>query len=370
MSDTSPVLSLPLLMPSQAQKHVTHNEALLQIESLVQLAVRNRDLPTPPAVPVAGQRHIVGENATGAWAGHEQAVATYDGAAWRFAMPEHGWRAEVLADGTSVVFDGTAWQNRSLDLGNVATLGVATTADSTNRLAVSSPAVLLNHAGGGHQLKINKATAPDTASLLYQTDFSGRAEIGLSGDDDLSIKVSPDGGAWTTALAFDATSGRVSGEAVQAGPSDTSPGRLMRADYGYSPGNLVGTVAQSGGMPSGAAFQSGTNANGGFTRFADGTQMCTRRINLGSRVAYGSGTRGDPYRTGVVNWTYPAAFSSVGAVTATGEIDILSAAERAHSVSVRGVGLSEVTFVQAAMMSSATTAVDVVVHLLAIGRWY
>ncbi len=54
-------------------------------------------------------------------------------------------------------------------------------------------ATLLNHDGAGHQLKINKAAAGDTASLLYQDAFSGRAELGLAGDDDFHFKVSPDG---------------------------------------------------------------------------------------------------------------------------------------------------------------------------------
>ena len=40
---------------------------------------------------------------------------------------------------------------------------------------------------------MNKETAADVLSLLLQTGFSGRAEIGLIGDDDLLFKVSPDG---------------------------------------------------------------------------------------------------------------------------------------------------------------------------------
>jgi hypothetical protein len=43
-----------------------------------------------------------------------------------------------------------------------------------------------------------------------QTNFSGRAEFGLIGDDDLTIKVSPDGSAWSTALVADRATGAVS----------------------------------------------------------------------------------------------------------------------------------------------------------------
>ena len=39
MPDTTPNLALPFILPSQAQKHVTHNEALQQLDAVVQLAV-------------------------------------------------------------------------------------------------------------------------------------------------------------------------------------------------------------------------------------------------------------------------------------------------------------------------------------------
>ena len=53
--------------------------------------------------------------------------------------------------------------------GSFTTLAInGATADTTNRLSLNAPATLLNHDGDGHQLKINKASAGDTASLLYQ----------------------------------------------------------------------------------------------------------------------------------------------------------------------------------------------------------
>lgn len=41
-------LKLPYILPSQAQKHVTHNEALRLLDGIVQLAVLGRDLTVPP----------------------------------------------------------------------------------------------------------------------------------------------------------------------------------------------------------------------------------------------------------------------------------------------------------------------------------
>jgi hypothetical protein len=43
----------------------------------------------------------------------------------------------------------------------------------------------------------------------------------------------------------------------------------------YSARNILGTVSQSAGIPTGAIIQRGSNANGEFTRFADGSVVAT-----------------------------------------------------------------------------------------------
>ncbi len=43
----------------------------------------------------------------------------------------------------------------------------------------------------------------------------------------------------------------------------------------YGQRNVLGTVAQSSGVPTGAIIERGSNANGEYVRFADGTQICT-----------------------------------------------------------------------------------------------
>jgi hypothetical protein len=209
MPDETTILSLPLILPAQAQKHVTHNEALAQLDLIVQLAVINRTLTTGPALPSVGDRHIVASGATGAWAGQSGRIALYSEAGWQFTQPLPGWQAHVLAEGQTAVFDGLAWKTPAEEPLTVTQLGVSATADATNRLTVSSPATLLNHAGSGHQLKLNKAAPTDTASLLFQTGFGGRAEMGTAGTDDFSVKVSADGTTWFTALEADAATGEV-----------------------------------------------------------------------------------------------------------------------------------------------------------------
>ena len=209
MDETTPLLNLPYIMPSQAQKHVTHNEALRMLDALVHLRVGARGVDTPPADPAEGDRLAVGAAPSEAFAGQAGNIAAFQDGAWAFYAPRAGWVIWDAAESALLVFDGAAWAP-VFDTQNLPLVGVNTSADTTNRLAVAGEATLLTHVGAGHQLKINKAAPGDTGSLLFQTGWSGRAEMGLAGNDDFSIKVSPDGAAWHSALAADRTTGNVS----------------------------------------------------------------------------------------------------------------------------------------------------------------
>ena len=506
MSEVSAILALPYIQPSQAQKHVTHNEALRVLDVIVQLAVADRTRTTAPASPVIGARHIVAAGAVGIWAGLDGRIAVYDVEGWIYYTALAGWRAEVIAEGKAAVFNGSAWIGTGDLPLSVQQLGVNTAADATNRLAVSAPATLLTNAGAGHQLKINKATVADTASLLFQTGFAGRAELGLTGTDDLSIKISADGSTFAEGLRVTAPGGAVSlpagalladgtaatpglrfaadtdtgmirpaanqiglvaggtqrallsatalqidvpvaGTAVQTGSHDATAGRLLRAFqtggvFGigvaqgeslgtpvanansvtvaaayrtdasttnlpaavtsgllevfhgagsdtvhqrwtattadtatrswqrryaggtwqawalvYNQSNLIGTVAQAAGVPTGAAIERASNANGEYVRLADGTQICTR-INLGAPSA--ATASGALFRSADVAWTFPAAF--VAAPVITGDADDSDAWIVAGAPSVTAVNLR--------VMSSVTKAAALNLRALAVGRWF
>ncbi len=209
-------LKLPYILAAQAQKHVTHNEALRALDAIVQLAVLDRDLTTPPGSPLDGDRYIVGVGATGVWVGKDSQIAAWQDGAWAFYQPNEGWLAWVTDEDVLCVSDGSTWlvassggDSGSGSVNPTPLVGVNATADTTNRLSVTSPASLFNHEGNGHQQKINKAAVGDTASQLYQTNFSGRAEIGLTGDDDFHFKVSPDGATFHEAIIVDKDDGSV-----------------------------------------------------------------------------------------------------------------------------------------------------------------
>jgi Protein of unknown function (DUF2793) len=154
MSDTDN-LRLPYLMAAQAQKHVTHNEALRGLDAIVQLSVADRDLAAPPGSPADGERYLIAAGATGDWAGHDGKIAAYQDDAWMFYEPREGWITWVADEDITLAFDGTNWvtlSGASVSVNPTPLVGVNATADTTNRLSVSSPATLLNHEGTDHQL--------------------------------------------------------------------------------------------------------------------------------------------------------------------------------------------------------------------------
>jgi hypothetical protein len=107
--DTTDNLGLPYIAAAQAQKHVTHNEALRALDALVHLAVLDKDLSAPPAPPAAGARYIVGPGPTGAWAGQAGCIAAWQDGAWAFHAPHEGWLAWIADEGRLYAWRTSAW---------------------------------------------------------------------------------------------------------------------------------------------------------------------------------------------------------------------------------------------------------------------
>jgi hypothetical protein len=227
-------LALPQILSAQAQKHVTHNDALRLLDGMVQIGVLSRALTAPPGSPTDGDRYIVASGAVGLWAGWDLNVAFWTDGAWLRLVPRRGWVAWSVADAGLYVWNGTAWtpigggisDGDKGDIvvsggGSVWTLDPAANAvvnrlglggaapDATNRLSVNSPAALFNNAGTSFQMVLNKAAAANDALLVFQTGFSTRAIFGTGGSDDFTLKVSPNGSTFFDAVIADRNSGRV-----------------------------------------------------------------------------------------------------------------------------------------------------------------
>jgi hypothetical protein len=130
-------------------------------------------------------------------------------------------RTEIVALGSGHEERNTRWAHsrRRYDA------GYGATADTTNPLSAK-----LNNAlwiaktaaeGGTGDLryKLSKENAGKTLSLLLQNNFSGRAEMGLTGDDDFHFKVSPNGSTWFEGIRIDRNTGKVSFP-VSGGPRE------------------------------------------------------------------------------------------------------------------------------------------------------
>jgi hypothetical protein len=257
--DQSPNLALPYIMPSQAQKHVTHNDAIRILDAVVHLAVLDRDLASPPTSPAEGARYIVAAGASGLWQGQAGKVAAFQDGAWAFLSPLPGWTAWVVDEARLLVRGNATWDPVAV---NTPLLGVNATADATNRLAVKSEAVLFTFddsiAGKpSQQTKFNKQSVAASATILFQTAYSGRAEIGTSGDDRLHVKVSADGTNWYEALVVDIAGAtpRVSGSGLFRVGSFAKAALPAPATAG------TGAIAYVGDASGGAvlAFCNGTN---------------------------------------------------------------------------------------------------------------
>lgn len=124
--------------------------------------------------------------------------------------------------------------------------------------------------------------------------------------------------------------------------------------------DIVGTVAQSGGVPTGAIVERGSNANGDYVRYADGTQICWSTV----AVTFTTTASGGVFRdTGAFSWTFPAAFSATPVVTLS---------PRGSSVSwaaPNSVGTTAVTsgtiFTTVALSSASGN-----IAAFAVGRWF
>ncbi|NWH07428.1 MAG: DUF2793 domain-containing protein [Alphaproteobacteria bacterium] len=212
--ETTPRLGLELVQAQQAQKHVTVNESFRRLDALVQLSAVSATTAEEPASPSAGAIYILPAGKSGsAWSAMaEGALAAYQDGAWVEIVPAKGWRAFIEDEAALRIFGGLDWAV----LGETQErLGLNTTASDTNRLAVKSDAALLSHddvtpGSGDARQMINKSAEEKTASVVFQTAWSGRAEFGLNGDDDFSLKVSANGADWREAARFAKADGKAS----------------------------------------------------------------------------------------------------------------------------------------------------------------
>lgn len=130
---------------------------------------------------------------------------------------------------------------------------------------------------------------------------------------------------------------------------------------------VVGTVAQVGGVPTGQIIERGSNANGEYVRYADGTQICTRQVNLGNVTI---GANSVSTNLAILYGTFPAAFIN-------GDISISYSQESGWSyafvIADEGITRTNIVGWYLARMGDMFGPGDTVSHKIrytAIGRWF
>ena len=286
--DQSPRLGLPYILPNQAQKHVTHNEGLQRLDAIVQPVAISATSPSP-ASPSEGDLYIVPAGPAGDWAaaGAGDLAIRQDGA-WMFVTPAAGWTCFVADEGEVFHFDGAGWARPDR-------LGINAAPDGTNRLAVSAAASLFNHAGGDHRLNINKNASAGTAALVYQSGFTGHAEIGLCGDDDFHFKVSDDGMSFTDAMQIASDTGTVTiatelalpdGVVIRNSGTAATSGAEIIGGGGLGPVSLKLVNDGSVGVAGAMFTQMSPFAGVDLVDFALKTQTQTMNLRVESRVGF------------------------------------------------------------------------------------
>ncbi|WP_159730189.1 DUF2793 domain-containing protein [Methylosinus sp. Ce-a6] len=284
-------LALPFIDAAQAQKHITHNEALQRLDALTQLSVLERR-STPPSALADGDRYLVVAAAAGAFAGAEGKIAAWLAGGWIFLSPKAGWLVFVAAEQRSLLHDGSTWIDAGIALRalqNLSLLGLGTTADAANPLSVKTNAALFaaktvaDGGGGDLRVTLEKEAAGFTVSQLYQSSWSGRAETGLIGDDDFHVKVSADGSTWREALIIDRSTGRV---AFPSGAGDGAPAsfrnRLRNASFAINQRAVSGTATLAAGQYGHDGVKAG--ASGAAYTFATSGLDTVLTISAGSLI--------------------------------------------------------------------------------------
>lgn len=125
---------------------------------------------------------------------------------------------------------------------------------------------------------------------------------------------------------------------------------------------LLGTVSQSGGVPTGAVYERGSNANGEYVKYADGTMIQTLNVasqSVAVTTAYNSLFYGLP-----PNWTFPVPF--VGAMPYVGLTPYFSGR---LVWGTRG-GAVSLTSAQMVVLDGGSNTNNYQLSYVAVGRWF
>lgn len=151
---------------------------------------------------------------------------------------------------------------------------------------------------------------------------------------------------WTQAMTLHASGGLSIGNTTDPGAGNLT----VNGSLAYTRGNIVGTVSQSSGTPTGAIIEKGSNANGEYVRFADGTQICTFTVSTSASAA--------------VTKTLPAAFVNTAYIAVGSLMGSSGSTDNTVKFSAAATGTVGVVVTSNGALLASTAS------CIAIGRWF
>ena len=282
MSDITTHLLLPYILASQAQKHVTHNEALRLLDAMVQLSVLDRTRTAPPVSPTDGDRHIVASGATGLWTGWDLNIAFWVDGVWMRLVPRPGWLAWIADEAAFVVWNGTAWETvgQPVDVSD-AIFSLVNNADPTKRALFSLSGITT--------ATTRTFTLPNTSSEL--AILAGTQTF--TGNKTFSGTLTASG--TVTVSAASASIGIATGTATYGmGTGATTTGVTKTVNIGTGGASGSTTVVNIGSATAGAGGS--TVVNTPTVTFANAvTQVGMPQANLTAQLLGLGGATADSY---------------------------------------------------------------------------
>lgn len=103
--------ALPNLYVGQAQKEITHNEALARIDALLHPVVEDRLTAPPTELTDAsdGLCWLIGASATGIWSGRSGQIARWSGGSWRYMFAPDGMSIWLRSKAVRLFYIANSW---------------------------------------------------------------------------------------------------------------------------------------------------------------------------------------------------------------------------------------------------------------------